>query len=364
MEEKIEFSKRINNKTIDKDSKMGTESTTGKSITKKSKKSKTSQKGSSKSKASSKASSKSTKNKPIPKKRGRRPKKIIDDIETMNEIHENESQRNEGSVIVKFALDPSKLGQLGKKKKIPQKIIDDSSDESSEDMFRDDIPKDNICQKCEKNEKTLSVLRSKLEKYENKEKINKTTKIYTNNSNLISLDTNKKINLKKVNLKCRWDSNIFNGIPCYLPERYYDGKYYVNSYCFCSFNCALAFNLYYLRDSKIGRRKSLVCQLYRELHGLDPNDEIDIKEAAPPEVLIDFGGVMTIETYRRSFNILVKSYITYFPPLKPLHMLIEERNNSSTNDMDDKKYILKREKPLNKKKSVISSMRGDDYESE
>ncbi len=129
--------------------------------------------------------------------------------------------------------------------------------------------------------------------------------------------------------------------------------------CFCSVNCALAYNLYYLKDSKIHQRKSLTFQLYREMYGLSADDSIDIKEAPPRELLEDFGGDMTITAFRRTFLSSNKDYIIYMPPIKPITVIIEEKNMDTLIDDDDKKYVLKRSKPLNKKKSVMSHINMD-----
>jgi len=96
--------------------------------------------------------------------------------------------------------------------------------------------------------------------------------------------------------------------------------------------------------------------LYRELRGLSPDDIVDIKEAPPKEILEDFGGDMSIETFRRTFFMMNKEYLVFVPPIKPINMIIEERNLESTDANNGKKYVLKRSKPLSKKRTIISSM--------
>lgn len=302
----------------------------------------------------------------VPKRRGRRPKKILENINTSSDspIDENTTQKNNSAVILKLPFDPSKhIKNLNDKNQRKSKLnsnptIDEENDmdESSEGMFRNDIPGDNTCHKCTKNEKDIAILKSKLDKYEKKEKMDKSNKIYNNKLNFISFTTGKKITIKKTNNKCWWDSHSFTNLPCFLPELFHNNTYHVIG-CFCSFNCALAYNLYYIKDSKIYHRKSLTHKLYRELYGLTSDDTVDIKEAPPKEILEDFGGDMSLDAFRRSFITIDKEYIVFIPPIKPINIIIEERNTNGNNDDNDNEYVLKRSKPLAKKRSVITSMK-------
>lgn len=322
----------------------------------------------------------------VPKRRGRRPKKILEDI-TSEESHVDDvstgNQKNDSAVILRLNIDPSKLKGVkntntangtnithkkekpdskekpnNKEKPEPLQFSDndDNNEESSEGMFKNDIPNDDTCHKCAKNEKALMLLKSKLDTYEKKERLDKSNKVYSNKLNFISLTSGKKIVIKKTNTKCWWDSNIFTNLPCVLPELFHKNIYHVTG-CFCSFNCALAYNLYYLKDSKIHQRKSLIYKLYRELYGLTADDVFDIKEAPPKEILEDFGGDMSIDVFRRSFLMINKEYIVFVPPIKPINITIEERNIETGADDNDKEYVLKRSKPLAKKRSVMASMK-------
>lgn len=286
--------------------------------------------------------------KPV-KRRGRRSKKILEttNVEPPAESLA-ESKKNNSAVILRLNIDPSRL------KNIPRTNKNDI-DESSEGMFKNDIPVDTTCHKCAKNEKKIIALKSKLERYEKKERMDKTNKIYSNKLSFISLE-GKKVILKKTNIKCWYDCNSFTNLPCFLPEIYHNNSYYVRG-CFCSFNCALAYNLHYIKDSRMDKRKSLVYTLYKEMYGLNSDEVVEIKESPYREVLEDFGGTMSIETFRRNLIISNKEYIVYMPPIKPITISIEERNIQSANDENKKDIILKRSKPLNRKSSVISSLK-------
>ena len=313
-------------------------------------------------KSKNKSGSKTVNTKSIaPKRRGRRPKKILDDINDSNSDKETTVEEKNGTsaVILRLPFDPSKLKNIkapSVKTKSSKEMIETST-ESSENMFKNDIPNDSTCGKCAKNEKVLVQLKTKLEKYEKKDKLYKSNKIFNNKLNFVSYSTGGKVVIKKTNIKCWWDGHNFSNLPCVLPELFHNNTYHVTG-CFCSFNCALAYNLYFIKDSKIHQRKSLIYKLYREMYGLTSDEVInEIKEAPPKEILEDFGGEMTIELYRRSFKIINKEYIVFVPPIKPINIIIEERNIDAIDDTMDKKYVLKRSKPLAKKRSVISSMK-------
>ena len=55
---------------------------------------------------------------------------------------------------------------------------------------------------------------------------------------------------KNDDLVCWWCCHKFNNTPVYLPEKKYEDNYHVYGY-FCSFNCALAYNLD-KNDYKVG----------------------------------------------------------------------------------------------------------------
>lgn len=293
----------------------------------------------------------------VQKRRGRRPKKIIDNVELKTQSAPTKNEKNNSSVILRLNIDPTKLKNI-KSKRTAVQDQSDSTDESFTDMFNNDIPNDSVCAKCVKNEKTIGILKGKLEKYEKQNKLNNTNKIYHNRLSFISYTTNKKVTIKKTNLLCLWDSHNFETLPCVLPELYHNETYYITG-CFCSFNCALAHNLYYLKDAKIYQRKSLLYKLYREMYDIEISEPIDIKEAPPREILASFGGTMTIQEFRNSFTVMNKEYIVYVPPLKPISLIIEERTTDATNTEKETKYVQKRSKPLSKKHSIMSFMKTD-----
>ncbi|AGC01901.1 A1L transcription factor [Acanthamoeba polyphaga moumouvirus] len=294
----------------------------------------------------------------IPKRRGRRPKKIIENLggNILDESHDLVNAKNDSAVILRLNIDPSKIATINNNTK-SENSSDTSAidDTSSEGMFNNDIPRDNVCHSCVKKDKMLQFYKFKLDKHEKKDKQDNSNKMFFNKINFISIKDGKKINLKKTNIKCWWDRHEFDNLPFFLPELYHNNCYYVLG-IFCSPNCALAHNLHYIKDFKMYERKSLIFRMYREMHGLSADDLIDIKEAGPWELLESFGGNMSITTFRNGFNKINREYLVYVPPIKPITISIEERNTDNNIDDFDKEYVLKRKKPLAKKRSVISSL--------
>uniref|UniRef100_A0A6C0CA11 MYM-type domain-containing protein n=1 Tax=viral metagenome TaxID=1070528 RepID=A0A6C0CA11_9ZZZZ len=295
----------------------------------------------------------------IPKRRGRRPKKIVENDAIYNEKNTNKKSED-SAIILQMKIDPARLRNLElKKNSTPKKILID--DDSSEGMFKNDIPRDLVCKKCIKNEKIIATLKNKIDKYEQKENIIKANKAYVSNLNLVSYPQGNNF-VKKKNVWCLWDAHPFPGDPFPLPEMLHKGKYYVTGY-FCSPNCALAHNLFVIKDSKVHVRKTLVYSMYREMMGLSMDEKIELVEAPPKGTLINFGGTDSIEAFRQGFLNVNREYIIYMPPFKCILPVIEERT-VGLNENDDKKYVLERKTPIKKKNSIMNSMKLPAYDND
>lgn len=267
-----------------------------------------------------------------PKKRGRKPK-VLTDIDTSNEneeittVEKSKSLKNthEGpAIILKMrGIDVSKLTNKKDKKEISE-VETGTNTEETDGMFTDDIPTNHVCHKCDKYEHELTSLRAIVEKYKQQNQDNNNIRIYTNKLNIVSAEDKKKVSLKKTTKKCWWDRNTFDTLPCFLPELYHNDTYHVVGN-FCSYNCALAYNIS-LNDSKIYQRKSLLFKLYKEMYGLEPDYRINITAAGPWQLLEDFGGELFITEFRNKFTNNNKDYIVYTPPIRPINLIIEERN--------------------------------------
>ena len=71
----------------------------------------------------------------------------------------------------------------------------------------------------------------------------KKREVYLMKTNFITIDNEGKQSLdESTNIHCWWCCHKFDNPPCQLPEKYYEKKYHVFG-CFCSYNCALSYNL-------------------------------------------------------------------------------------------------------------------------
>jgi hypothetical protein len=180
-------------------------------------------------------------------------------------------------------------------------------------------------------------------------------KIYPVDLQLINLN-NGTINTNKTNICCWWCTHNFECLPTFMPEKFSDNKFYVSG-CFCSFNCAGAYNLN-INDSKVWERYSLLKQLYYMINKdkIVNITDIEINIAGPRELLEKFGGPMTITEYRKNSKILGREYHKLIPPFLPTSMGFEETTNSkisknvNINSLISSKndnVLIKRNKPVN-----------------
>lgn len=129
---------------------------------------------------------------------------------------------------------------------------------------------------------------------------------------------------KETDIWCNWCCHPFKTIPIGLPESYcVKKKKFVIRDCFCSFNCAHAYNIS-LNDHKIWERYSLLIRLKKIVF---INTELENKRimAAPPKKILKvFGGNQTIEEFRKNRISIPKKYHNLLPPTIPYFEIIEE----------------------------------------
>lgn len=120
---------------------------------------------------------------------------------------------------------------------------------------------------------------------------------------------------------CWWCTHNFETLPCFLPDKFIDGTFYVIG-CFCSFNCAVSYN-FNLNDYKTWERYSLINKMYNMIYKKN-----DIIHMAPPrETLKKFGGILSIEEFRSNASTCIKEFRLVFPPMIPIIPFIEERKH-------------------------------------
>ena len=159
--------------------------------------------------------------------------------------------------------------------------------------------------------------------------------IKLHNTNVEFFDSNTKMKLPdKTHQHCLWCSCSFNSTPIPLPISKIDNKFYVRG-CFCSFNCALAYNF----DKNFSNKweySALLHLLYKTIH----KKYVKILPAPSKELLKIYGGPLSISEYRNNLITNDSSYNIIYPPIVSVLPVIEETTN--TNKMKEDLYV-----PLN-----------------
>lgn len=140
------------------------------------------------------------------------------------------------------------------------------------------------------------------------------------NIEFVNKETGMLIDLENNTSVCWWCTHDFDTYPCFLPESYYEEKFYIQGY-FCSFNCATAYNIN-LNDFKVGERLNLMKILCKKIFNID-----DLPKPSPPkEILIKYGGYLSIEDYRSKNTIINKEFKISLPLFSQMIHNIEEKN--------------------------------------
>jgi hypothetical protein len=305
----------------------------------------------------------------IEKKKRGRPKKtqqMLTSIPKLKIQSGEEEDLEEEEIILHLPISKAELMQINSGEYfiddiVEKKNLSSSEQQESDEISDKDIPKsnDNYIKQL-----ILTVKKLKEENDELKKYLNDITpmyftevKVYPIDLKLFDVNQNKLIPTK-TNLRCWWCTYPFDNLPTYLPEKYSDSKFHVSG-CFCSFNCAGAYNLS-LGDDKIWERYSLLKLLYYMINkeNISSINDIDINISPPKELLEEYGGNMKIEEYRKNSKILGREYHKLIPPFLPINFGFEEITNSKTNkntNLSNLIYssgkndniVIKRNKPLN-----------------
>jgi hypothetical protein len=153
------------------------------------------------------------------------------------------------------------------------------------------------------------------------------------------------------NTKCWWCKHCFNTPNLSLPEYLHSGTFYCSGN-FCSWECVKAYNID-LNDNFVWKRESLIDLMYQNTYGVFKN----INPAPSWLILEDFGGYLSINTFRENFESVTTDYLVLHPPLISRQMQIEEsykKNNNSNvviNKLDKllletNTLTLRRNKPI------------------
>jgi hypothetical protein len=242
-----------------------------------------------------------------PRKRGRKPlnqKKEIDKDIIQNHLTELESHKE--TLIAHIPIDENDIFDchtFGETK---------SANKADENIF--------LQQEIKKLKKELAEFKKK---YEEKKEI----KIQPVNIQQTSLPIFKLNDFdESKDTKCWWCTYPLcntQANPIYLPHKYVNKCYYVSGF-FCSFNCVLSYN-YSIKDAQVTQRANMIYLMYNQV--IPPNNFI--APAPQKEVLIDYGGYMTIDEFREKSLIYQKNVRILQPPMRSLHLVIEECDHAN-----------------------------------
>lgn len=188
-------------------------------------------------------------------------------------------------------------------------------------------------------DKQIDSLKKELAMYKKKvEKLLICNEINYDNVKLINTSDGNTTIVEKTDIPCWWCTYSFNTIPCFLPDSYKDNTFHVFG-CFCSYDCANAYNFFSINDYKVWERYSLLYKLCNTTN----NTHHNIGVADPKEVLQKYGGTKTIVEFRENLNTCKKSYfnLPLIIPLpltntvpSPVKITRKEQKNSILNFMN------------------------------
>ena len=154
--------------------------------------------------------------------------------------------------------------------------------------------------------------------------------------------------------KCWWDKHFFNTPPVEMPTSYFNGKFNCEGK-FCSWDCMMAYNIE-INDENVAKRTSLIYMMQKKTY----NSFNIIKPASSWKVLIDFGGIVSIDDFRANLltNSLEYNYIK--PPMISRISYVEKIpiKTDDENEIKNNDLILKRSKPLKSSKYNLESIMG------
>ena len=267
----------------------------------------------------------------VKKKRGRKPKNYFNTIAKVEDTINIEDNINSEEEKIIFHL-PITMNEIN------------SYDNNDNNL--------NIFIKSEQDIiKNNNAIDSESSDYKSSETVNK---VYLNNSiNNINTHT---LNFTS-NTKCWWCKNTFTNPAIQLPEDYYNNTFYCIGH-FCSYNCAVAYNID-LNDFITSKRASLLNLIYYKTYSHYNN----IITAPHWITLEEYGGNLSINEFRKNSINNTKEYIVLHPPIVSRQMQIEESyKQKKFKDLalseSENKYTIKRNKPINNKKMNLEVTMG------
>jgi len=156
------------------------------------------------------------------------------------------------------------------------------------------------------------------------------------------------------NKRCWWDTHYYNTPDLEMPDSYFNGIFNCSGK-FCSWECMMAYNID-INDENISKRTSLIYMMYKKTY----ESYRVIKPASSWKILIDFGGVISIEDFRNNFIINSLEYNYIKPPIVSRISYVEKIpiKNENDDNIKNEDLVLKRNKPLKSSKYNLESIMG------
>ena len=151
---------------------------------------------------------------------------------------------------------------------------------------------------------------------------------------------------------CHWCCHPFDTTPIGLPVKYTNGVFNVIR-CFCSLNCAMAYNLASPRGSI--DEKLICCSMINDLASRLGYGSIQVQPAPDKFALRSFGGNMTIEEFREYSLNGTTHLIINNPPMQSQKEQLEEVNSSDL--VSEYRYIPIDKERVNKYQNKMRLMR-------
>jgi hypothetical protein len=198
----------------------------------------------------------------------------------------------------------------------------DSESEASQKMFGNkQLNVKMLIEEIKKRDQIINSLRSKAGSAINQYTASKRSNINYHCVQLADFKMGHGFVPQPTNIHCWWDGHGFDNLPVYIVSYFRKGIYYVFGN-FCSFNCALKYNIKMLKDCSWGTRHALTISLKIKVTG----NSAPIKFAGARELLQANGGPDTIKKFREDFSIITTNLRMNMPPIIPLVHVIEQDN--------------------------------------
>lgn len=240
-----------------------------------------------------------------PNKRGRKAKSVNFKNNKDTVINNFEMQE---TVILHLPVSLDKL--INSIKNVQKKCIEDILSEYPSELLQNNTVNKNIDKIINSvNGNQPYTVDKRFQKYTetNSKGQNETIKVYEASFLPYEKDYEnvKRIKVEKTNVACWWCCHQFDTFPVCAPLRYDSRKdVFTVIGCFCSFNCSKSFLL-----TEYNSRHELNSYLYRRI----VNQYKHVKKAPCKTVLKMFGGPLSIEEYRETFDMLADVKINKYP---------------------------------------------------